>query len=127
VTDRILLRDLAFYGYHGVHAEEKRLGQRFRLDLTLELDLTAAGRSDRLESTIDYAEAYGVVRAVVEGPSRDTIEAVAEASAAALLGRFAQLESVLVRVSKPGAPIAGAQVGSVAVEIERKRGEARGG
>jgi 7,8-dihydroneopterin aldolase/epimerase/oxygenase len=123
MTDRILLRDLAFYGYHGVHQEEKRLGQRFRVDLALELDLALAGREDSLAATIDYGVAYRVVREVVEGPSRDTIEAVAEASAAALLDRFSQLEAVQVRVSKPGAPIAGAVVGLVAVEIERRRVE----
>jgi dihydroneopterin aldolase len=125
VSDRILLQDLAFYAYHGAREEEKRLGQRFVLDLALYLDLGPAGRTDRLEATVDYAEAYRVVKTIVEGPSRDTIEAVAEATAGALMGHFSRLESVWVRVRKPAAPISGAQVGSVAVEIERHRGEER--
>jgi dihydroneopterin aldolase len=121
VTDRILLQDLAFYAYHGALEEERRLGQRFLLDLALSLDLRPAGRGDQLEATVDYAEAYRVVKDVVEGPVCNTIEAVAEATAAALLTHFPLLESVWVRVRKPAAPIVGAQVGTVAVEIDRRR------
>ena len=120
-SDRILLGDLAFYGYHGVKPEEKTLGQRFLVDLSLSLDLGPAGRSDDLALTIDYGEAYRLVRDVVEGASRDTIEAVAEAVAAALLARYQRLEEVTVRVKKPGAPTAGAHFGLVAVEITRRR------
>jgi dihydroneopterin aldolase len=121
--DRILLQDLAFYGYHGVRSEEKSLGQRFLVDLELTLDLAPAGRSDDLGLTLDYGEAYRVVRELVEGPSRDTLEAVAEETAAALLDRFQRLQAVLVRVKKPGAPIAGAHFGTVAVEISRRRSD----
>jgi dihydroneopterin aldolase len=124
--DRILLEGLAFYGYHGVKTEEKRLGQRFLVDLGLELDLGPAGRSDDLSLTIDYGEAYRLVRGLVEGTSRDTLEAVAESIAAELLERFGRLSAVTVRVSKPGAPIAVAHFGMVAVEIVRRRAEPGG-
>jgi len=121
VTDRILLRDLAFYGYHGVKPEEKALGQRFLVDLELQLDLAPAGRADDLALTIDYGQAFGVVRELVEGPSRDTLEAMAEAVAATLFDRFPRLEAVVVHVKKPGAPIPGARSGTVSVEISRRR------
>jgi 7,8-dihydroneopterin aldolase/epimerase/oxygenase len=121
VTDRILLQNLVFYGYHGVRSEEKSLGQRFGVDIELQTDLSAAGRSDDLGLTVDYSQVFEVVRETVEGPSRDTLEAVAEAAAVALLERFQRVQSVVVRVTKPGAPIKGAQVGSAAVEITRQR------
>jgi dihydroneopterin aldolase len=41
--DRILLRGLVFYGYHGVNPEEQKLGQRFRVDITLWADPQPAG------------------------------------------------------------------------------------
>ncbi|MBI4491912.1 MAG: dihydroneopterin aldolase [Chloroflexi bacterium] len=119
--DHILLSDLAFYGYHGAREEEKRLGQRFLVDLELSLDLQPAGRSDDLAQTVDYAEVYRLVRQVAEGPSRDLLEAVAEAIAAEVLGHFPELQAVKVRVKKPWAPIAGSQLGFVAVEITRVR------
>ena len=46
--DRILLTGMTFYGYHGVRTPEKELGQRFVVDLEMELDLSAAGLSDDL-------------------------------------------------------------------------------
>ena len=36
-TTTIEIKDLACYAYHGVLAEEARLGQRFKLDLRLKL------------------------------------------------------------------------------------------
>lgn len=127
MTDRILLEGLAFYAYHGVKSEEKTLGQRFELDLALELDLHRAGSLDDLSQTVDYGEAYRVAREQVEGTSRDTIEAVAEQVAAALLERFSAVEAVSVRIKKPWVPIPNAHLAWAAVEIERRRSEPRVG
>ena len=124
--DRILLSGLSFYGHHGVKPEEKRLGQRFVVDLELRLELSPAGRTDNLALTVDYGEVYRLARGLVEGPSRDTLEALAEELATALLRRFDRLRGVVVRVNKPSAPIAGAQSGLVAVEITRYRGPRNG-
>ncbi len=55
MNDRILLRDLRFYGYHGVHPEEQRLGQPFAVDLEAELDLRRAGQRDDLSDTVSYS------------------------------------------------------------------------
>jgi dihydroneopterin aldolase len=120
MTDRILLEGLSFYAYHGVRSEEKTLGQKFVVDLALELDLAPAGVSDDLSLTLDYGEVYRVVREQVESSSRDTIEAVAEQVARALLETYQRLEAVQVRVKKPDAPIAGAHLAWVAVEIVRR-------
>jgi dihydroneopterin aldolase len=120
-VDRILLADLAFYGYHGANEEERRLGQRFLVDVELSLDLRPAGESDDLTRTVNYSHVYRAVREIVEGPSHLLIEAVAEAIASELLGRFASLESVTIRVKKPWAPIAASQLGYVAAEVTRSR------
>jgi dihydroneopterin aldolase len=67
MSDRLLLRGMEFYAYHGVHPEERRLGQRFVVDLEVELDLVPAGRSDTLEATVNYGTLYHTVRAIVKG------------------------------------------------------------
>jgi 7,8-dihydroneopterin aldolase/epimerase/oxygenase len=119
-SDRILLTGLTFYGYHGFNPEERALGQRFVVDLALNLDLRPAGRSDDLAQTANYSEVYRLVRDVVEGPPRNLIEAVAEAVAEAVLARTTA-NFVWVRVRKPWAPVKGMAAGEVAVEIERRR------
>nr|BEI32162.1 dihydroneopterin aldolase [Planomicrobium sp.] len=37
--DYIHLNEMEFYGYHGVFPEETKLGQRFRLTVSLAVDL----------------------------------------------------------------------------------------
>ena len=82
--DRITLEGMVFYGYHGVNPEERELGQRFVVDLELEKDLSAAGLSDDLTQTVNYASAYKLAREVVEGQPCNLIETVAERLATAL-------------------------------------------
>lgn len=119
-SDRVTLTGLVFYGYHGVHPEERTLGQRFVVDLALDIDLRPAGQSDDLALTANYSEVYQAVRGVVEGPPRSLIEAVAEGVAEAAL-RVSKARAVRVRVAKPWAPIKGSTVGVAAVEIYRQR------
>ena len=44
--DKIFLKNLAFFGFHGVLQEEKNLGQKFFVDVELSLDLKEAGKSE---------------------------------------------------------------------------------
>ena len=119
--DAIRLSGMSFYGYHGVQPEERRLGQRFIVDLGLELDLRPAGHSDDVDETVNYADVWRAVRAVVEGPPVRLIERLGELLAARVLADFPPVRAVHVRVEKPWVPIAGAQLASVAVEICRGR------
>jgi len=119
-VDKIILKDMEFYGYHGVLPEETRLGQRFSVDMELSLDLSKAGQSDNRNDTVNYAEAFRTVREVVEGRPRNLIEAVAEDIAAAVLERF-PVYMVTVRVKKPCAPVPG-NFAYMAVEITRMAG-----
>jgi dihydroneopterin aldolase len=121
MTDRIRLNEMVFYGYHGVLPEEQALGQRFVVDVELVTDLRAAGVSDDLEQTVNYAAVYTAVRDIVTGPPRKLIEAVAEQIAARILADHAAVERVRVRVRKPAVPIAGSVLGSAEVQIERTR------
>ena len=117
-SDRIVMNNLCFYGYHGCAAAERELGQRFEVDLALTLDLEPAGLSDDLAKTVNYSEIFILVREIVEGPAQNLIETVAERIASAILERTAT-RSVWVRVRKPRAPIPGMVVGEVGVEITR--------
>lgn len=105
MTDRITLRNLALFARHGVFPEEATLGQRFALDVTLRLDLSAAGASDKLADTVDYGEVVAVATQCFSERCK-LIEAAADAVAQGLLDRFPQVVSVEVSVRKPGAPIA---------------------
>ena len=120
MRDKIYISQMEFYGYHGVLREENVLGQRFLVDVALELDLRPAGRSDRLEHTVNYAEVYERCRTIVEERTLALIEAVAEAIADELLAAFPAVQRCTVKVIKPNPPIRG-HYQHVAVEIYRGR------
>ncbi|SNY93976.1 dihydroneopterin aldolase [Cohaesibacter sp. ES.047] len=118
--DRIILRDLAFFAYHGVYEEEARLGQRFYFDLDCYLDLKPAGLSDDEDQTVRYDHIAQEVERIVTTKRFKLIEALAEQVAQALLIRFPKIQSVQVKLRKPEAPVP-AIVKDIAVEITRSR------
>ena len=87
--DYIHLNEMEFYGYHGVLPEETKLGQRFRVTVSLATNLSEAGKSDELDKTVNYAEVYSVCQSVVEGKPVKLIEAVAERIAEEIKRKFA--------------------------------------
>ena len=101
----IELRDLAFYAYHGVLAEEARMGQRFRVDVSLRLVDDLEFTADSPECTVNYAEAYALVKATFEGQRYNLLESAAEAMAAAILERFEKVSEATVKVKKPSVPV----------------------
>lgn len=119
--DYIHLNDMEFYGYHGALPEENRLGQRFRLTVSLATDLAEAGQTDDLSKTVNYAEVYEMCKRIVEGEAVKLIETVAETIAGTIMTDFAEkVIGVRVVLVKPDPPIPG-HYASVAVEIKRGR------
>ena len=119
--DEILLEGMRFYAYHGVNPEERALGQRFTVDVTLTTDLRRAGQSDELGDTVSYSAVYKVVRRIVEGQPRNLIEAVAEAIATEILTSFPPVQRVSVTVRKPEVPMKGSLLDAAGVRILRAR------
>jgi dihydroneopterin aldolase len=119
MTDRIFLVGMRFFGYHGALPEERERGQEFVVDVEVEADLAAAGRSDALGDTVDYREVYEAARAVTTGLPRQLLEAVAEEIASRVLA-LAGVGAVVVRVRKPRPPLPGPLEYS-AVEVRRSR------
>lgn len=118
--DKIILRGMVFYGFHGMNPAEQELGQRFIVDLTATLDLGQAGVSDMLEDTVSYTRLYQTVKEVMEGPSRKLLENVAETIAGRLLDEQ-DISAVQIRIKKPEVPMKGSVLDYAAVEIVRKR------
>ena len=117
--DLIRLCNMQFYGRHGVNSEEQVLGQRFEVDVDLQVDTRPAALQDDLRLTINYAQVYKAVKQIVEEERFDLIETLAETIALHIGRQFAP-ESVRVCVRKPHAPMKGV-LDYVAVDIERTK------
>ncbi|MGL1891514.1 MAG: dihydroneopterin aldolase [Spirochaetaceae bacterium] len=120
--DKIILKNLKFYGYHGVLPEETKLGQKFIIDIELFSNLKPAGISDDLTKSTSYAEVFESVKKIVEGKPLKLIEALAEKIAETILSEYNLINSLKVKVKKPEAPVPGIY-DYFAVEITRNRDE----
>ncbi len=123
--DSIHLSGIRCYGYTGVLPEEQVLGQWFEVDLTLELDLSAASRSDRLEDTLDYRAVIETVQRIVKTSKFALLERMTAAIAHAILysdspSNSPPVQRVCVRLSKLAAPIPDFS-GRIAIEMVRSR------
>lgn len=118
--DKIIIKNLEIFAFHGVNPEEKRDGQPFVFDITAYLPLETPCKSDNVDDTVSYAKMVKTVRRVVQGEKNDLIERVAQRTADALLEEYEKIEKVKITLKKPEAPIS-ATFDYVAVEIERSR------
>ncbi|MDP4093016.1 MAG: dihydroneopterin aldolase [Bacillota bacterium] len=105
--DKITLKNMKLYGYHGVLPEEQQNGQDFFIDVEMQLDLSPAGVSDSLEDTVDYSMVYNIVKNITENNKFRLIEHLAEVISREILSRFQIISEVVVRIRKPDAPLGG--------------------
>ena len=115
----IELLSLVVFGHHGYLEAERRLGQRFLVDLWVDVPETA-GTSDDLDDTVDYRQLAELVREVFAGPEKLLLEGLAGAVADGVLERFSAVEAVRVRVRKPDVVLE-PPVEHAAVVVERRR------
>lgn len=117
--DCIQLTGIRCYGYTGYLQEEQVLGQWFEVDLTLWLDLAAAGESDDIADTFDYRHAIEAVKQLVKTSKFALVEKLASAIADTIL-KVDRVQQVQVRLSKLSAPIPDFG-GKITIDITRTR------
>jgi dihydroneopterin aldolase len=117
---RIRLNNASFYAYHGVLTNEQASGGKFEVDVDMFGDFSKACQSDRLKDTVDYERVYQSIKELVVEKRFYLIESLGAQIADALLGKFSQLNSVVVRVRKH-TPQVGGVVDFVEFETERSR------
>jgi len=104
MTDRIALTGLRVRGQHGVLPSERRAGQDFVVDVSLDLDLAPAALSDDVADTVDYGELAEALAAVVRGEPVNLLETLASRLSDICLAD-ARVAAATVTVHKPQAPI----------------------
>lgn len=120
--DKMILKGMRFYGYHGVYPEENRLGQIFFVDLELVMDMKQAAKTDDLQYALDYSALHAYVKGIMEGTPFKLIEALTAHLASSILETYTMVNEVTVRVTKPHPPF-DVQFEGVTIEMKRKRAE----
>jgi 7,8-dihydroneopterin aldolase/epimerase/oxygenase len=120
MSDTVFVKGLVLHAYHGVMQHEAKVGQTFKLDLRLSIDLADASRTDKLKHTASYDLVVKRASEAFCARRYRLVEAAAGAVAEAVLQHFPHVRAVAVTVHKPHAPIT-ATFEDVGVTIERSR------
>ena len=116
--DRIRIKDLEIYSYHGINTQEKEMGQRFILSLDIFFDMRKAGKTDSIADTVNYAQLCYDVEKEFNREEYDLIQTAAEKVAEYVLKNYDLIEKMTVEIKKPWAPI-GKPIDYPSVKIER--------
>lgn len=122
MMDKIIIKGLKIYAFHGVNQEEKDEGQNFIIDAVLYVDLKQAGYTDVVNDTVSYAKVTKSIIKVVKERSYNLLERVAHMITQQLFAEFVDIEKIDITVKKPEAPIK-AEFDYMAVNICRDRNE----
>ena len=117
--DKIRLNNIQIYAYHGVFPEEKKLGQKFQVDIEISVDLENPCKTDSIDDTINYQEIFQIIELCINKKSFNLIESIAQSIAEKILLINAVI-NVKVVIRKPSVPIQGI-CDSIEVEIFRKK------
>ncbi len=102
----ISLEGLLFQAFHGYYKEERKLGNTFTVDITIETDFQKASQQDDLTQTINYEEVYAIVKAEMEIPSK-LLEHIIYRIQEKMEERFPQMHALEISISKSNPPIGG--------------------
>ena len=104
--ERPSIKAVEFEGNHGYTAAERRGTRRFRVNLTLELPLGAAAKSDKIADTIDYWKVSEIVVGIGTKSTFKLLEALAGAIGAKIQDLYPQA-AVVIELEKLAPPCPG--------------------
>ncbi len=113
----IEIENMEFYAFHGHFKEERIVGNKFLVNLTIETDMNAAAGSDNLKDAVNYQRVYEIVKQQM-GLKSHLLEHIAGRIIDAVYSEMSGIERVTVKVSKMNPPMGG-KIGSVSVVISR--------
>ncbi len=118
--DKITIKNLKIFAYHGVNPEEKENGQEFYIDLDYYVNIAKSCHNDSIEDTVSYAKVVKVITKAFTDQKYNLIEKAAQVIADAVLDSFEEIFRVDITLKKPQAPV-NAEFEYMAVSISRER------
>ena len=117
--DRIYLKNIKIYAYHGCMEEEEKIGSDYLLNLIVFADLNLSCKTDKLENTVDYVVLLDIVKNQMKKRA-NLLENVADRIVENIISQFPSVKKAVVKIAKLNPPING-NVDEVVIRRERKR------
>jgi 7,8-dihydroneopterin aldolase/epimerase/oxygenase len=113
----IELKQLHFFAFHGLYEEEKKTGNEFEVNLSVDYKPDTVVISE-IADTINYAELFDLVKAEMQKP-RDLLETLAMEIVELIHSLYPQITKAVISITKLHPPIA-AFTGSVGVKYKKE-------
>jgi dihydroneopterin aldolase len=95
----IQIENMEFYSFHGHFKEERIVGNKFLVDLTIETDMKLPAASDNLKDAVNYQRVYDIVKSQMEMKSH-LLEHIAGRILDAIIPELKGIEKITVKVYK---------------------------
>ena len=119
----VALEGMEFYAYHGFYEEERKVGNKYIVDVSLKTNFVKAATSDDLEGTVNYETVYEIVKAQMAIPNK-LLESVSKKIIDSIFKSLPSVLELTVSVSKQNPPIGGVCARSKVAITEQKNNEA---
>ncbi len=113
----IQIENMEFYSFHGHFKEERIVGNKFLVNLTIETDMSVPQESDNLKDAVNYQRIYEIVKQQMEMKSY-LLEHIAGRIIDSIYAEMEGIKKIKVKVSKMNPPMGG-KIGSVSVMMEK--------
>ena len=117
--DKIYLKNIKVYAYHGCMEEEKKIGGDYIVNLVVHTDLSLPCKSDELKDTVDYVVLLDIVKNQMRARA-NLLENVADRIVNKIISQFPSVKKAVVRIAKLNPPING-HIEEVVIRREKKR------
>ncbi|MCA9016716.1 MAG: dihydroneopterin aldolase [Planctomycetaceae bacterium] len=117
MPDQIHISDLLLRTIIGINDEERNKKQDVLINLTMQVDLRAAGRSDEISDAVNYRTITKEIIDLVENSQFQLVEKMADEVAKICL-KDDRVQQTTIRIEKPGALRFARSVG---VTVDRTR------
>ena len=110
------LEGMEFYAYHGVYEEERKIGGKYMVDVSVYTDATKAELNDDLDGTVNYEKIYEATKQNMQHPVK-LIEHLARKIIDDIRLFVAKEDTIRIKIRKIHPPL-GAKAEASVVEIE---------
>jgi dihydroneopterin aldolase len=114
---KVQLHQLKFNSFHGIHEEEKILGNDYVIDVSVEIHENISVITS-IPETINYAEIYRIIKMRMEIPT-PLLETILMEIGNEMHDRFPSVKSINISIEKMHPPIEGIE-GSAIVSYHKE-------
>jgi 7,8-dihydroneopterin aldolase/epimerase/oxygenase len=115
----IQIEEMEFFAYHGCYKEERVIGTRFKVDLSIVADTTEAEVADDIHKTINYQAVYKLVKTEMDIKSH-LLEHVCKRIIDSIYHAYPDVHYVKVKLMKLNPALAaGGKVKQVSVTVDQ--------